>query len=125
MSVSNASQKPIENRLLAALPAAEYQRLVPDLEFIDLSLRQVLYNPGEPITHVYFLHRAIASLVCTLEDGSTSEVGLVGNDGMVGLPVILGGNTTTTNAFVLEATSCECYSVTKNEEARLLAIQCG
>lgn len=94
------SDLPRENRLLAALPDAEYQRLVPDLEFLELPLRQVLQEPGEPITHVYFPHHAITSLVYILEDATTSEVGLVGNEGMVGLPVILGSNTTTTSAIV-------------------------
>ncbi|MDV2998212.1 MAG: hypothetical protein N4J56_007917 [Chroococcidiopsis sp. SAG 2025] len=94
------SNLPRENRLLAALPDAEYQRLVADLEFVELSLKKVLHNSGEPITHVYFPHHAIVSLVYTLEDGSTSEVGLVGKEGMVGLPIILGSETTTTNSIV-------------------------
>ncbi len=93
-------RKPIENRLLAALPAEDYQRLVPHLEPVELSREQVLYEPFEPIRHVYFPHQAIVSLISTMSDGSTVEVGMVGNDGMVGIPVILGGNTTTTTAFV-------------------------
>lgn len=100
MLLPKEANLPRKNRLLAALPVAEYQRLVPDLELIELPLKQVLYNPGEPITHVYFPHYAIVSLVYTLEDGSTSEVGLVGNEGMAGLPVILGSNTSTTTAIV-------------------------
>lgn len=100
MPVSKESNLHRENRLLAALPDAEYQRLVANLEFVELSLKQVLYNSGEPITHVYFPHRAIASLTYTFEDGSTNEVGMVGNEGMVGLPVILGGGKTNTDAFV-------------------------
>jgi CRP-like cAMP-binding protein len=100
MSVSKSPHKPIENRLLAALPASEYQRLVPHLDFVSLSLEQVLYEPEEPIRHVYFPHQAIVSLVSTMLDGSTVEVGLVGNEGIVGVPVFLGGNTTTNCAFV-------------------------
>ncbi|KYC42421.1 Crp/Fnr family transcriptional regulator [Scytonema hofmannii PCC 7110] len=100
MLVSNHLNLPIENRLLAALPASEYQRLIPHLDFVTLSLKQVLYESGEPIKHVYFPHQAIVSLVSTQSDGSTVEVGVVGNEGMVGLPVIWGGNTTTTTAFV-------------------------
>ena len=98
--MSNAPPKPIENRLLAALPADEYQRLVPHLERVSLSLHQIIYEAGEPIIHVYFPHQAIVSLVSTMLNGSTAEVGVVGNEGMVGLPVIWGGNTTTTSAFV-------------------------
>ena len=100
MSVSNATKKTIENRLLAALPDDSYQRLVPHLERVSLERDQVIYEPGEPIRHVYFPHQAIVSLVSTMSDGSTVEVGVVGNEGMVGIPVVLGGNTTTTRAFV-------------------------
>lgn len=100
MSVSQGPHKPIENRLLAALPDDEYQRLVPHLERVSLSLNQVLYEPSEPIRYIYFPHQAIVSLVSTMSDGSTVEVGMVGHEGMVGLPVIWGGNSTTTCAFV-------------------------
>ncbi len=105
MSVSNALPKPIENRLLAALPDDEYQRLVPHLERVSLPREQVIYDPGEPIRHVYFPHQAIVSLVSTMLNGSTVEVGMVGNEGMVGTPVFLGGNSTTTRAFVQVAGS--------------------
>jgi CRP-like cAMP-binding protein len=100
MSVSNQPHHIIENQILAALSAAEYQRLVPHLERVHLSLHQVLYEAGEPITHVYFLNQAIASLVCIQDDGSTVEAGVVSSDGMVGLPVIWGGGMTTTTAFI-------------------------
>lgn len=88
------------NKLLAALPDEDYQRLVPDLEFVELPIKQVLYDPEEPIKHVYFLNQGISSIVYTTENGSTVEVGMVGNDGMVGIPVFLGGNMTTTTAFM-------------------------
>lgn len=100
MSVSKVLHIPIENKILAALSTSAYQRLVPHLERVNLPLQQVLYKAGEPITHVYFLNQAIASLVCIQEDGSTVEAGVVSNDGMVGLPVIWGGNSTTTTAFI-------------------------
>ena len=88
------------NKLLAALPDEDYQRLVPDLEFVEISINQVLYDPEEPIKDVYFLNQGIASIVYITEDGSTVEVGMVGNEGMVGIPVFLGGYMTTTTAFV-------------------------
>jgi CRP-like cAMP-binding protein len=88
------------NRLLAALPDAEYQRLVPHLEYVPLPLKQVLYNRGESIEYVYFPHRAIVSLISTPEEGSNVEVGLVGNEGIVGLPAALGDNIATTSAMV-------------------------
>ena len=90
----------MSNRLLAALPAEDYQRLASHLEFVELSLHQVLYEQGEPIEYVYFPDRAIVSLVTVMEDGTTMEVSLVGQEGMVGIPAILGGYTTTTQAIV-------------------------
>ncbi|MDZ8183722.1 MAG: Crp/Fnr family transcriptional regulator [Nostoc sp. ChiSLP02] len=105
MSVSNQPHLSTKNQILASLPATEYQRLVPHLEPVNLPIRQVLYAAGEPITHVYFLSHAVASLVCNLEDGSTVEAGVISNDGMVGLPVIWGGNSTTTTAFIQTAGS--------------------
>ncbi len=104
MSISKGCE-PRQNQLLAALSEIEYQRLVPNLELVSLPLRKVIYEPGELITHVYFPHQALVSLVSLMEDGSTVEVGLVGNEGMVGLPVIWGGDTTTTKAFVQIADS--------------------
>jgi CRP-like cAMP-binding protein len=97
--MSEASPQAV-NRLLAALPDAEYQRLVPHLEHVPLSLKQVLYEVGEPIEYVYFPHRAIVSSLSTMEDGSMVEVGLVGNDGIVGIPAALGDNIAITTAMV-------------------------
>ncbi|MBZ8180345.1 Crp/Fnr family transcriptional regulator [Oscillatoria salina] len=93
------NKRPI-NQILAALPESEYDRLLPYLEFVELSVGQVLYNPQENITQVYFPDRGIVSLVYILEDGATAEVGLIGKEGVVGLPVILGGNSTINQAIV-------------------------
>ena len=98
--MSENTLKPQVNRLLAALPTSDYERLVPHLKLVSLPTRQVIYEPGEPITEVYFPQNAVVSIVTIMEDGSTVEVGIVSNEGMVGIPVILGGNTTTTKAFV-------------------------
>ncbi|MEA5601981.1 Crp/Fnr family transcriptional regulator [Nostoc sp. UHCC 0252] len=92
--------KPQVNKLLAALPTSDYERLVPHLKLVSLPTRQVIYEPGEPITHIYFPQNAVISIVTNMKDGSTVEVGIVSNQGMVGIPVILGGETTTTKAFV-------------------------
>jgi len=89
-----------QNRLLAALPASEYERLAPYLQLVSLSINQVLYEPREPIKYVYFPIDSMVSLVSIMQDGSTIEVGIVGKEGMVGVPVILGGNITTNQAFV-------------------------
>ena len=103
--MDNAPQRPIRNRLLAALPASEYQRLVPHMEFVSLSNQQVLYEPKQPIEYVYFPDRTVVSLLSMMSDGSTVEVSVVGNEGVVGLPVILGRQTTTTQATVQVAGS--------------------
>jgi CRP-like cAMP-binding protein len=104
VSISKGSESR-QNQLLAALSETQYQRLVPNLELVSLPLNKVIYEPGEAIRYVYFPHQALVSLVSTMENGSTVEVGLVGNEGMVGLPVIWGGDTTTTRAFVQVADS--------------------
>lgn len=96
----SASQVLPSNRLLAALPAEDYQRLQPHLEFVTLPLRQSIYEAGDPITTVYFPRSAMVSLVATLEDGSTMEAGLVGQEGMTGIAALLGGTTKAHRAFV-------------------------
>src|ERR1044071_349523 len=81
---------PVKNELLAALPRGAYLRLLPHLESVSLSLGTSLYNSGESIEHVYFPEDALVSLVTHMSDGATVEVGLIGRDGMVGIPVLLG-----------------------------------
>ncbi len=95
----NLFQQP-SNKILAALPASDYQRLVPHLKLVSLELHQMLYQAGEPITQIYFPEKAMVSIVATMEDGSTAEVGIVSSEGMIGIPVILGNNITTTTSFV-------------------------
>ena len=81
---------PVKNELLAALPRGAYLRLLPHLESVSLPLGTGLYNSGESIEHVYFPEDALISLVTHMRDGATVEVGLIGRDGMVGIPVLLG-----------------------------------
>ncbi|MBD1925376.1 Crp/Fnr family transcriptional regulator [Trichocoleus sp. FACHB-90] len=102
--MSNASPQAV-NRLLAALPVAEYQRLFPNLDHVSLSLKQVLQEVGEPIEYVYFPQNAIVSALTTMADGSMIEVGLVGKDGVTGIPAALGDNIAATNAIVQAAGS--------------------
>lgn len=108
------------NQLLAALPNQDYQRLVPHLEEVSLILGQILYQPGEPILHVYFPNRAMVSLVTLLANGSTTEVGMVGKEGMVGLPVFLGDGMAINQAVVqLEGTAMKMdTSILKREFER-------
>lgn len=100
MSVSIDPQQPRENRLLAALSDREYERLIPQLELVSLSRHQVLYDAGEEISHVYFPNQAMISLVSIMADGAIVEVGIVGKEGMAGMPVCWGGNATITQAMV-------------------------
>lgn len=76
----NLFQQP-SNKLLAAMPASDYQRLVPHLKLVPLEVPQILYQAGEPMTHVYFPEKSMVSIVTTMEDGSTVEVGIVSNYG--------------------------------------------
>lgn len=99
MSVFSETGTPI-NQLLAALPAEDYQRLLPHLDLVTLTSQQVLYELGEPIFQVYFPNRSIISLINTMEDGATIEVGLVGREGMVGIPAILNDAVSIHRAFV-------------------------
>lgn len=100
MSVSLNHNLPTKNQLLAALPVEEYQRLAPHLELVPLSQLQILYDMGEVIEYVYFPNQALVSIVSLLEDGSTTEVGIIGKDGMIGLPVCWGGDSTNIQAIV-------------------------
>lgn len=82
-----------ENRILAALPRQEQERLLPHLEQVGLQTGQQLYESGEPIRHAYFPESALISLLSVTEDGATVEVGLVGNEGMLGIPILLKSET--------------------------------
>jgi CRP-like cAMP-binding protein len=93
-------QSTVKNQILAAIPKAEYARLMPDLEFVDLPLGQILYKSGEVIEHVYFPNDALISLITHMRDGTTIEVGLIGRDGMSGIPVLLGDDISFEEAIV-------------------------
>jgi CRP-like cAMP-binding protein len=81
---------PVTNRLLAALPKKEYQRLLPELETVPLAFGDILYEPGDTIGHVFFPDNGIISLLSKVESRKVLEVGIVGNEGVAGLPVVLG-----------------------------------
>ncbi len=90
----------IRNKLLAALPKTEYQRLLPQLEPVSLSFKQLLYECNAPIDYVYFLNNCVVSLIRIMEDGGVVEVATIGNEGMAGLPVLLGANHSPNETFV-------------------------
>lgn len=91
------------NHLLAALPADEFARLKPDLESVSLKLGEVLYESGEQLEYIYFPTTAIISLLYIMENGSTAEIGMAGNDGLVGIALYMGGSTTPSRAVVQSA----------------------
>lgn len=91
---------PRANRLLAALPQAELRCWLPQLEWVALPLGQVLYEQGLIQRHAYFPTSAIIPLMYETQDGATSEIALVGNEGVVGIPLLMGGKSTTSRAVV-------------------------
>lgn len=94
---------PRQNRLLRALPAADFQRLAPLLELVAMPLGQVLYESGSLLRHVYFPTDCIVSLLYVMEDGASAEIAVVGNEGMVGVALFMGGETTPSRALVQSA----------------------
>jgi CRP-like cAMP-binding protein len=98
-----ASDIPTKNRLLAALPAAEYGSLQPHLEPASMSLGDVVYESGSRLDYVYFPTTAIVSLLYVMEDGASAEIAVVGNDGLVGIALFMGGETTPSRAVVRSA----------------------
>ena len=95
--------EPVENRLLAALPAAEYERLRPNLRPVLFSLGEVVYEFGGQLDYVFFPTTSIVSLLYTMENGSSAEMGLTGNDGVVGIALFMGGGTMPNRAVVQSA----------------------
>ncbi|MDP1532013.1 MAG: Crp/Fnr family transcriptional regulator [Rubrivivax sp.] len=94
---------PTANQLLAALPGEELTRWRHQLELAELHLGQVLYEPGNPLSHVYFPCTAIVSLLYLTETGKSSEIAVVGNEGVVGIALFMGGETTPNRAVVHSA----------------------
>ena len=91
------------NHLLDALPVGDYTRLKPHLELIPMALGQVLYEPGARLRHVYFPATSIVSLLYVMEDGASAEIAVVGNEGMLGISLFMGGESTPSHAVVQSA----------------------
>ena len=98
-----AATDPNANQLLAALPAAEWLRWQPHLEAVDLPLGRVLYESGVTLSHVYFPTTAIASLLYVMEDGASAEIAVVGREGIIGVSLFMGGESTPSRAVVQSA----------------------
>jgi CRP-like cAMP-binding protein len=95
-----ASLNPKQNRILAELATNEYARLQDDLELINLKLGEVLFNPGDAVDFVYFPLTSIVSLTFTTRSGASAELAMIGNEGLVGVPLVLGGVTTNHRVIV-------------------------
>jgi CRP-like cAMP-binding protein len=97
---------PHQNHLLDALPEADYGRLAPHLELADLRLGEVLYEPGGKMRYVYFPTTAIVSLLNVMKNGASAEIAIVGNEGLLGISLFMGGETTPSRAVVQSAGHC-------------------
>jgi CRP-like cAMP-binding protein len=95
--------EPRKNQLLAVLPEAVLERWQPLLESVELPLGKVLYESGRELSHVYFPTTSIVSLLYVMENGSSAEIAVVGNEGVVGISLFMGGNTTPSRAVVQSA----------------------
>ena len=98
-------QDPRRNHLLAALPKDEYQRLVPQLKRVELTLGDSLAESGKVMRHVYFPVDCIVSLLCVMDDGDSTEIAVVGSEGIVGIALFMGGESTPSRAIVQSAGS--------------------
>jgi CRP-like cAMP-binding protein len=94
---------PQKNQLLAALSVAERERVFPQLRLVPMPLGKVLYESGDPLRHVYFPTDSIVSLLYVLEDGASAEISVVGNEGLIGIALFMGGETTPSRAIVQSA----------------------
>ncbi len=94
---------PRQNHVIAALPAEDYTRLAPSFELVPMPLGEVLYESGAQMRHVYFPTTSIVSLLYVMEDGSSAEIAVVGSEGIVGVSLFMGGDTTPSRGVVQSA----------------------
>src|SRR5450631_4260230 len=100
MPKTKSPAAPPGNQLLARLPPEEYQRLLPRLQVVPLALKHVLYEPRSPIDYAYFPNRGVVSALTVMEDGRAIEVATIGDEGMVGLPLLIGARTTANRLII-------------------------
>lgn len=98
-----SSTDPKRNHLLDSLPEADWQRWLPQLEWVKMRLGEVIYESGKVIDHVYFPTTAIVSLLYVMENGASAEIAVVGNEGVVGIALFMGGESTPSRAVVQSA----------------------
>ena len=116
---TSTSTNQLSNRLLAALPRKDYQRLLPKLEPVNLVFGDILYQPGDAITQVYFPNNSIISLLSAVAERSTLEVGIVGNEGMAGISIFM-GVAVSSNKFLVQGagTAMRMKAETLGSEAK-------
>jgi CRP-like cAMP-binding protein len=106
-----------KNLLLSVLPDAEWQRWLPQLERVDMPLGQVLYESGDTLKYMYFPLTSIVSLLYVMENGASAEIAVVGNEGLVGVSLFMGGESTSSRAVVQSAgTGCRLKANIMKEE---------
>jgi CRP-like cAMP-binding protein len=102
-TASRSPQSPQQNHLLSALLPDERERLYPHLRLVSMPLGKVLYEPGDALEYVYFPTNSIVSLLYVLESGASAEISVVGNEGLIGIALFMGGDTTPSRAIVQSA----------------------
>ena len=102
---TTTSPSPLQNHLLAALPTEVMERLLPWLELVPMPLGKVMYESGDTLRHVYFPTNCIVSLLYVMESGASAEISVVGNEGLVGVSLFMGGESTPSRAVVQSAGS--------------------
>ena len=100
---TSGHQEPEQNHLLNALLPAAWERLYPHLELVEMPLGKALYESGDVLRHVYFLTDSIVSLLYVMQDGASAEIAVVGNEGLIGISLFMGGETTPSRAIVQSA----------------------
>ena len=115
---------PRQNRLIAALPADDYARIAPALELVPIPLGHALYEPGMHMRYVYFPIDAIVSLLCVMEDGASAEIAVVGSEGIVGVSLFMGGETTPSRA-VVQGGGHACRMKSRTLKDEFLSMLCG
>ncbi len=103
MSAAANPNDALKNHLLAALPSDEFVRVKSKLEPLSFKLGEVLYESGDKMDYVYFPTTAIVSMLYIMENGATAEMGMVGKDGLSGIALFMGGETTTSRAIIQSA----------------------
>lgn len=94
---------PLQNHILAALPFEDFNRLQPHLELVPMRLGEALYESGGKLSHFYFPTTSIVSMLYVLENGSSAEIAIVGNEGLLGIARFMGGDTTPSRATIQSA----------------------